>query len=517
MKFFLGLVASLFLLCISTEGVVTFTKNLKKHHKGTKPNIVFILTDDQDVTLGGMTPMMKVKRLLQEEGTTFSNMFVTTPLCCPSRSSILTGRYSHNHHAVNNSISGNCSSAYWQKTFEPKTMAVQIQNAGYYTFFAGKYLNQYGKEKTGGPAHVPPGWNFWYALSGNSQYYNYTISNNGIAEKHADKYDQDYLTDLLKNKSVDMINTRSKGDDPFFMMISTPAPHSPWTAAPQYKDQFADQKAPKTPSFNFHGKDKHWLVRSAKNPMTNDSIEYLNEAFRGRWRSLLSVDDLVEQVINTLRDNKMLDNTYIVYASDNGYHMGQFSLPIDKRQLYDFDIRVPLVVRGPGVSRNVSRDDVVLNIDIAPTLVDLATGGKPDAAMDGASFTPLFNVTNKPKWRDDFMVEYRGESKTAQPGCPNLGSGVSQCFPDCVCEDSGNNTYSCVRTLMSGNDFMYCEFTDDETFVEVYDLGKDQHQLTNIKDSVDPQFLVQMNKRLIQLTFCDGDSCRSTKFHPPAS
>lgn len=505
----LVILQTLFCVCCS----VTFSKGPPPK----PPNIVFILTDDQDVQLGGMTPMAKVKKLLQEEGTSFNNMFVTTPLCCPSRSSILTGRYSHNHHAVNNSLSGNCSSPYWQKNQEPNTMAVQLQKAGYFTYFAGKYLNQYGHKNAGGATHVPPGWDSWYGLLGNSRYYNYSVSNNGVVENHQDNFEKDYLTDVLKNRTVEVIKYRAlvEENQPFFLMISTPAPHSPWNAAPQYQDKYSDQDAPKTASYNYHGQDKHWLIRQATNPMKNSSIEYLNEAFRGRWRSLLSVDDLVGDVVDTLRQHKMLNDTYIIYASDNGYHLGQFSMPIDKRQLYDFDLRVPLIVRGPGVSKNVTRDEAVLNIDIAPTIIDIATSGKPDLSMDGASFAPLLNHNNTPEWRTDFMVEYRGESKITQPDCPNLGAGVSQCFPDCVCEDSGNNTYSCVRTYEHGkNNFMYCEFTDTETFVEVYDLTKDKDQLTNIRGTVDPQFLVEMNKRLIQLTFCSGDSCRKAAFHP---
>jgi len=455
--------------------------------------------------------MAKVKKLLQEQGTTFNNMFVTTPLCCPSRSSILTGRYSHNTGVVNNSISGNCSSPYFQKNMETKSMAVQLKKAGYSTYFAGKYLNQYGRVKAGGVAHVPAGWDHWFGLVGNSQYYNYSISNEGREVKHGGSFEKDYLTDVLKNRSLEAIESLSKEwfRSPFFLMISTPAPHSPWDAAPQYQDKYKDMTAPKTASYNKPGKDKHWLIRQATNPMKDSSVNYLNEAFRGRWRSLLSVDDLVGDVVDSLTKNGFIDNTYIVYSSDNGYHLGQFSLPIDKRQLYDFDLRVPLIVRGPGVSKNVTRDEAVLNIDIAPTFTDIA--GAFDASMDGASMKPLFNVSTKPpQWRTDFMVEYKGESKTVQPGCPNLGAGVSQCSPDCVCEDSGNNTYSCVRTFESSakNNFMYCEFADSETFVEVYDLSKDKDQMTNIKGTADPTFIIEMNKRLIQLSFCQGDSCR---------
>uniref|UniRef100_H2YLW8 Sulfatase N-terminal domain-containing protein n=1 Tax=Ciona savignyi TaxID=51511 RepID=H2YLW8_CIOSA len=476
------------------------------------PNIVFILTDDLDVQLGGLEPMSKMKKLLQEEGITFTNMFTSTPLCCPSRASILTGRYSHNHETLNNSISGNCSSLHWQKIHEKQTFAVAAKQANYRTFFGGKYLNQYGGKSVGGPQHVPAGWDEWWGLVGNSQYYNYTISHNGVPVQHGDDYAADYLTDLLANKSVEFIKSTT---DSFLMMISTPAPHSPWNAAPQYSGEFPNNTAPHTPSYNVKADNKHWLIRQAEHPMSQESIDYSDNAFRSRWRTLLSVDDLVEKVINALSSTNQLNNTFVIFSSDNGYHMGQFSLPIDKRQLYEFDLRVPLIIRGPGVSKNITRMEPVVNIDLAPTIADIVSGGKgefPDS-MDGVSLLPLFNIKNEPKWRSDFLVEYQGEGKyQPPPGCSPSWMGVSQCFPSCVCEDAFNNTYSCVRTMDAKNkvDLMYCEFTDAETFVELYNHTKDPHQLTNIKETVNPVVLVKMNQRLIMLGLCSGKTCRVT-------
>nr|CAB3250160.1 N-acetylglucosamine-6-sulfatase [Phallusia mammillata] len=493
-----------------------FSEPSQKVRFKTSPNIVFILTDDQDEILGGMTPMENVRKLLQEQGTTFSNMFTPTPICCPSRASILTGQYSHNHDTVNNSISGNCSSPYWQNTAEQKTFAVSAQAAGYKTYFAGKYLNQYGTTNAGGPEHVPPGWNEWFGLVGNSKYYNYTISDNGKAVKHGDTYSTDYLTDLLANKSSEFIHSHMSTSflDPFLVMISTPAPHSPWDSAPQFSQRYLNLSAPRGGSYNANGKDKHWLLRQATNPMVDHSVKYLDNAFRKRWQTLLSVDDLVKKVMTALSDSGELDNTYIIYSSDNGYHLGQFSLPIDKRQLYETDVRIPLVIRGPGVSKNVTRHELVTSIDIGPTIVDISTGGTGNfpPTMDGVSLMPLFNVTDKPKWRTDFLVEYQGEgSPLPPPNCPHGSAGESQCFPDCVCEDAYNNTYSCVRTMdLDGKvDIMYCEFTDTETFVEVYNHTVDPHQLKNIRNTINPQVLVKMNQRLITLGACTGKTCRA--------
>uniref|UniRef100_A0A673IA79 N-acetylglucosamine-6-sulfatase n=1 Tax=Sinocyclocheilus rhinocerous TaxID=307959 RepID=A0A673IA79_9TELE len=376
-------------------------------------------------------PLVKTKKLIGDAGITFTNTFVASPLCCPSRASILTGKYPHNHHVVNNTLEGNCSSTAWQKTQEPETFSAFLQKHGtYQTFFAGKYLNEYGSKKAGGVEHVPPGWDHWFALERNSRYYNYTLSVNGRAQRHGQNYSEDYLTDVLANISIDFLENKSNRR-PFFMMVSTPAPHSPWTAAPQYESSFPNIKAPRDPNFNIHGKDKHWLIRQAKTPMTNSSVEFLDNAYRKRWRTLLSVDDLVEKVVRKLEVRGELSNTYIIFTSDNGYHTGQFSLPMDKRQLYEFDIRVPLLI-----SNNIHY----------PVFVSQTGKG------------------NSSTWRSDVLVEYEGEgSSISDPACPLLGPGVSECFPDCVCEDSYNNTYACVRTVSQAANLQYCEFDDNES------------------------------------------------------
>ncbi|XP_026153954.1 glucosamine (N-acetyl)-6-sulfatase (Sanfilippo disease IIID), b [Mastacembelus armatus] len=475
-------------------------------------NVVLILADDQDVQLGGMTPMKKTKALVGDAGATFVNAFTVTPLCCPSRSSILTGRYPHNHEVRNNSLSGNCSSPLWQKGPEAEAFPIYLSKNKYQTFFAGKYLNQYGKKDAGDVDHVPPGWDQWHALVGNSQYYNYTLSVNGKEEKHGDSYEKDYLTDLILNRSLHFLDDRSP-QHPFFLLLSPPAPHSPWTAAPQYQKEFSNVKAPRDGSFNKPGKDKHWLLRQPVNPMSNTSLTFLDNAYRKRWQTLLSVDDMVEILVKKLESIKELDNTYIFYMSDNGYHTGQFSLPIDKRQLYEFDIRIPLMVRGPGIKPNQTLQAPVLNIDLAPTILDISGVNLSLVNVDGQSFLSqmapsLRNGTARPL----FLIEYNGEGQpTTDPACPKLGPGLSQCFPDCVCEDAYNNTYACVRTLDRQQNLQYCEFADSESFVEVYNLTSDPHQLENIVKKVDPAILQVMNQRLIKLQSCVGDSCRDIK------
>ncbi|MCL4134013.1 UNVERIFIED_CONTAM: hypothetical protein GTU68_007952, partial [Idotea baltica] len=280
--------------------------------------------------------MPKLLSRIRDKGASFSNSFVVTPLCCPSRSSILTGKYVHNHGTMNNSISGGCSSTKWQDGPEKLTFPVLMNNGGYTTFFAGKYLNQYGKDDVGGLSYIPPGWDSWIGLKGNSVYYNYSLSINGTPIFHGDNPKEDYLTNLIKDEGLKFIEETS-GSLPFLMMLSVPACHDPRTPEPKYAHFFNDSRIPETENFNIaNGEDKNWFVRFGEQPLKHRVIEDIEEMYRDRLRTLMSVDDMIEAVVLALDDQNILNNTYIFFASDNGYHLGQFSLAKDKREPYEF-------------------------------------------------------------------------------------------------------------------------------------------------------------------------------------
>ena len=489
-----------------------------------------------------MQPMVKTQRLLADHGVTFNNMYVTTPLCCPSRSSLLTGRYSHNTNVVNNSVAGGCSNAAWQKGLEAKdSLSVILKRLNYTTFYAGKYLNQYGKKDAGGVEHVPPGWDWWNGLVGNSKYYNYSLSVNGTLEKHGDKYENDYLTDVIGKKADKFLLSwfmRGNGKErnrkrlprndaaPFFMMLSVPAPHAPFIPAPQHSKSFPNITAKRLPSFNVYGKDKHWLLRQARSPLSDESLSYINETFRRRWQTLQSVDDLVHKIVNQLSLMDVLDDTYVLFTSDNGYHLGQFSLPNDKRQLYEFDVRVPLIVRGPGIKKKQRTDDLVLNIDIAPTIIDLA-GGEVPKDMDGISVkgsligsgdevgdrVPQGRPQQRPQQpvRDSFTIEHNGEGNVGIPDhCPQKKvGGVGECKIDCVCEDALNNTYVCIRTINADKNDVYCKFLDADSFEEQYNLKTDPYQLVNKAPSLNEERRESYLRKLFHGVLCTGKICRS--------
>lgn len=271
----------------SSKQLVLFSISLlaKSVSLGRPPNIVLILADDLDSDLGGMDPLAKTRAWLGQQGVTLNQSFVSTPVCCPSRASLLTGRYQHNTHVRNNSITGNCSSEAWQRGSETQTFATSLQDAGYVTFYAGKYLNAYGHAAAGGVAHVPPGWDFWAGLVGNSKYYDYTLSINGKKERHGSDYGDDYLTDVIGRKAasfLDMYNSRSIRN-PFLMVLSPPSPHAPFTPAPQYKNYFSNRTAPRTPAFNrakASDKPKHWFVNTKPRPLNETLTDKIDEVFR---------------------------------------------------------------------------------------------------------------------------------------------------------------------------------------------------------------------------------------------
>jgi len=218
---------------------------------GFQPNIVHVLTDDQDLTLRSMQAMPQLSALVSKAGGfNFTNAFVATPICCPSRASYLSGQYTHNHRTLQNSPATGCSSAAWRADSEPKAAAPGLAAAGYTTGFFGKYLNAYGQPGAGGGiAHVPAGWERWFGLKGNSRFYNETVSDQGVAKQFGDDYATSYFTDVVKNESLKWMGSVLGKGKPVFCSIHVPAPHRPATPAPQYADDFADEKAPRTPNW----------------------------------------------------------------------------------------------------------------------------------------------------------------------------------------------------------------------------------------------------------------------------
>ena len=459
-----------------------------------RPNFVFVLTDDLDAE--SVQYMPKVQELLGGRGVTFDNAFVANPVCCPSNVSILSGQYSYNNQILHNvpPLGGFQKFVDMRTDGNPltlgdeNTLATWLDDAGYLTGRIGKYLVGYPV----GSTYIPPGWDQWQAsYDGFSTYFNYRLNENGTVVQYS-AGEQDYLTDVLTRKSVEFIEGAEAADDqPFFLMLSANAPHGgtapngPPTPAPRHAGMFAGATAPRTPSFNEADvSDKPVNVRNL--PLLNAAqIAAIDNEYQTRLESLQAVDEGVEQIIDTLEANGELDNTFIIFTSDNGYRLGQHRFLNGKGDAYEEDIRVPLLVRGPGVREGVSLDHMALNIDFAPTIAELAQA-TPERAMDGRSLTPLLVRDTPPphNWRKDFLVEvYR------VPGAPAPLNKV-------------------LRTRHE----VYVEHADG--FRELYDLRTDPHQLDNVFPLADRGHVKNLSERLAELLASGDESSDATSPNP---
>jgi N-acetylglucosamine-6-sulfatase len=406
----------------------------------TRPNIVLILTDDQRADT--LWAMPHVRSLLGAHGVTFPNAFVTTPFCCPSRASILTGLYSHHTGVLSDGPPDGGAPAFDDRS----TIATWLSSAGYETAFVGKYLNAY---RLLGPTYVPPGWDRWDAIESEpiaSRYYGYTLNQDGRLVRYGST-DLDYSTAVLGRLGLDFLRTARP---PFFLELAPIAPHGPAVPAPGDSGRFADATPAGPPSFDEADvSDKPWAgTRPAMSPEAVGSVTRLQ---RSMLESLLEVDRAVRAIVAELRAGGQLSNTVIVFTSDNGVLLGEHRMR-GKMWPYEEAIRVPLVIRSPWISEPLVDRRLALNIDLAPTLADLA-GVAPATPVDGSSFASLLRGDQAGgRWRRAFVVEYLGDQHP--PGAP----------PD----------YTAIRTSRS----LYVRYANG--WRELYDLRADPFELANL-------------------------------------
>ncbi|WP_054812693.1 sulfatase family protein [Nocardia arizonensis] len=471
-----------------------------------RPNVVMILADDLDaVTTPVWQAMPRTAELIRDRGMEFTDGFAPMPICCAARSSILTGEYGHNTGVLTNAGEVGGFEAFVRNGNESHTIATALHDAGYRTGMAGKYLN--GLEHD--PNHIAPGWDDWNAGVDNFLYsgYNYTLNENGRLVKYG-VTPRDYETDVIRAKSERFITDAASSGRPFFWYAASTAPHFPIPPAPRHIPETRPTAAPRSPNYQEADvSDKPtWLVDTAVERAA--TIELTNDAdYTNRLGSLKALDEMVAGIVETLSRTGELDNTYLIFTSDNGYSLGAHRLT-QKMAPYEESMRVPLAIAGPGIGPGRT-DAMALSIDLAPTILDWA-GIPASDRVDGRSLRPVLGG-DAASWRTDFAAEYGGAGYTGR-------DGIAQ-------EQIPGTETPLVYILdmpswvgVRNQDYLYVRWYErerplDEREYELYDLRADPYQLTNLLATPEGRAAHQdvvtaLDRRLAELTACAGATCR---------
>ncbi len=440
-----------------------------------RPNVLVIESDDQ--TVESMRVMRNVNSLIGGHGATFRSSFVNLSLCCPSRSTLLTGQYAHNHGVWTNTHPKGGFGRF-ESLHAHDNLAVWLQDGGYETALIGKYLNEYRDQWP-----VVPGWSEWHAAPEGYGVYNYPINDGGTPHEYGQE-PADYKDDVLTRKAVSFVNRRAPEPRPFFLWLAYTAPH--WAPpdpnpnpphncqhaakpAPRFAHAFDAEPLPKPPDFNeANVADKPRAIQYL-GYLHEDRIADIERKYRCALESLLSIDAGVKKLVAALRAAGELDDTLIVYTSDNGYFNGEHRIVDQKQHLYEESIRVPLEIRGPGIPAGVTIYAPAINADLAPTILDAAQvdGG---LVMDGRSLLPVIKQPGMARNRE-LLVE--------EP------------------------TFKAIRTRR----YLYARHNTGEE--ELYDLKRDPFEL--VSRHGDPAYAnvkLALAKRLASLRGCAGASCQ---------
>lgn len=447
-----------------------------------RPNVVMVMTDDQ--TLESFKVMTKTRAGIATPGTIFTNSVATFPLCCPSRATYMSGQYAHNHGLVNNVPP---FGGYTRFNFA-NALPVWLQQAGYRTMHVGRTLNGYGVDNPS-VTDVPPGWNDWISTLDPTTY-DYTrwqTNENGqVLQLPAIDRPFEHQTDYLGRRATELVERAAPSAQPFFLSLTFPAPHSgrpidpddpPGFAtpspSPRHRDAFAATPLPRPPSFDERDvSDKPRVVRR-RSRLNFAEVGALQESYRQELESLLDVDDAVGQLLGTLQRTGELANTVVIFTSDNGFTHGEQRIRAAKVFPYEPSIRVPLIMRGPGVPAGLRSGQQAGNIDLAPTILD-AADALPGRLQDGVS---LFGQATDPARRS-------GRELVLENG-------------------RGLRTISRYRGLRNDR-YVYVrhERTGER---ELYDLRRDRYQLNNLaKVERFRRVRILMDRRLRELSSCRG-------------
>jgi N-acetylglucosamine-6-sulfatase len=481
-----------------------------------RPNVVVVMTDDQ--TVADMQVMAKTRRLVGSEGVTFDQSYVSFSLCCPSRATYLTGRYAHNHRVLGLTppLGGYAKFA---RLDGNATLPVWLKDSGYETDHIGKYLNGYG-DPGGGKPKPPPGWSEWHGTVDPTTYrmWGYRMFNHGRLRQYGSQFDENpalYQTDVFGHLATDFIARNAGPGRPFFLSVAFLAPHHEGvrirkryghTVRPAPRDRGALAGRPLQPAPGFDERDtsdKPRFLQRIYPPLTATQKHDLLMQQHDRQESLLAVDDQVERLVGELRRTGELDNTYILFTSDNGYMQGEHRVAYGKMLAYDPSTRVPLLLRGPGVPRGAVSHELVANIDLAQTIAGVA-GARPTRPCDGRSLLPYARdpgrLTNRALLHEtaapspniaiarNLKAEVLASARAAQD---ELGRPVYPTAP-----------YRAIRTRR----WLYIRWRNGEA--ELYDRLRDPAQLNSLaRVPAYRRVIVQLRGQLRQLAHCKGRAC----------
>jgi N-acetylglucosamine-6-sulfatase len=449
---------------------------------GPRANVVFVLTDDLSWDLVRYMPHV---RALEHRGVTFTNYTVTDSLCCPSRSSMLSGRLPHDTRVFTNTGADGGFKVFHARHEERSTFATDLAGRGYRTAMMGKYLNGYepAGDATTPRAYTPPGWSEWDVAGDGYFGFNYAMASDARVVRRG-AAPQAYLTDVISGRGQAFIRRAAAARKPFLLEEATFAPHAPYVPAPRDANRFPALRAPRPPSFDAPNVDApRWL--SAIPPLAPMDVAEIDHAFRRRVQAVQAVDRMIGRLEATLRARGLLRKTYIVFASDNGYHMGQHQLMPGKLTAFDSDVRVPLIVAGPGVPNGRVAAQIAENVDLRPTF-DALAGAPTPANVDGRSLVPLLRGRYVAGWRQAALIEHHGpDIDPRDPDHPSLHGG-------------NPTSYEALRTARG----TYVEYRDGER--EYYDRRTDPAERRNIVATLSPATLARLHATLLRLERCHG-------------
>ncbi|KAH8901385.1 Arylsulphatase [Thozetella sp. PMI_491] len=485
---------------------------------GSRPNIIMIITDDQDLHMDSMEYMPAVKKHLTDQGTTYTRHFCTTALCCPSRVSLFTGKLAHNTNITHVQPPYGGYGRFVSQGLNDNYLPVWLQNAGYGTYYGGKLFNYHTILNYNQP--FAAGWTENEFLLDPFQYAYYAPCFQRNQDEY-ELYNGSYVTDLLATKVFGFLDDAATADQPFFLGIAPIAPHaqvdltppayvemttSPPQPALRHAGLFSNATVPRTPDFNPDSPSGVSWIRQL--PQLNASqIAYNDAWYRGRLQSLQAVDEMVDELFTRLEKYNMLENTYIFFTSDNGYHISQHRLAPGKTCAWETDINIPLIVRGPGVQANASYHYPTAHIDLAPTFFDLA--GIPlredfDGVPIPVKHKDIVDRTSAGETKQEHVnVEFWQKTNTAEG---------TEMYSDQI-GATANDTYKALRLIGGGYNLLYSVWCTNEH--ELYNMTADPYQLNSLfragfrscnKDV--KRLATRLDGLLFVLKSCAGETCR---------